>query len=182
MFCLRFGLFILSPNGSMGAVPPCAGLAAWAAWSRVGAGAHLLGYSRYPSENRTGDFRLIRLERLKHPPRFLLGDAATRRRSLQLPTLMVYGFVKVGVQQHQVVIRILTATVFGVPVVPVPTRFGGDCLMTVCAFARPSAVKVRQKMAPDKLSDHFLSLTTLKIYFPLRVTHIRRRFDARPAF
>jgi len=90
--------------------------------------------------------------------------------------------VAVGVQQQQVVIRILAATGFGVPVMPVPARFGGDCRMTMGAFARLSAVKVRQKITSDKLSDHFLLLTMLKIYLPLRFIHFRRRFDAQGAF
>ena len=85
-------------------------------------------------------------------------------------------------QWHQVVIRIFAATVFGLQVMPVSARFGGDCRMTVCAFARLSAVKILQKITSDKLSDHFLLLTTLKTHFPLRVIHIRRRFDARGAF
>jgi len=57
---------------------------------------------------------------------------------------MVYLVVTFGVKQHQVVVRILAAEVFGFDVMSVPSGGFGNRLTTVYAFARLLFVKIRQ--------------------------------------
>jgi hypothetical protein len=61
-----------------------------------------------------------------------------------MQALVVYLIVAIGVQQHQIVVRVRAAEVSGLDVVSIPAGGFGNGLMTVGAFSRLLFVKVCQ--------------------------------------
>ena len=138
--------------------------------------------SRSPSDSRT-PLRTVRETFASYGSN--VSDAcpvslwAARRRCgfCNVQAFVVYLIVAVRVQQHQIVVRVLSAKVFGFDVVPVPSRGFRDRLAAVRAFAGLPRVKVRQQTSPGELSSHFLALATLEIQFVFRVVRVGARFD-----
>ena len=133
--------------------------------------------SRSPSDSRT-PLRTVRETFTSYGSN--VSDAcpvslwAARRRCgfCNVQAFVVYLIVAVRVQQHQIVVRVLSAKVFGFDVVPVPSRGFRDRLTAVRAFAGLPRVKIRQQTSSCELSGHFSTLATLEVQFIFRMVWI----------
>jgi hypothetical protein len=82
-----------------------------------------------------------------------------------MQALVVYLIVAIGVQQHQIVVRVRAAEVSGLDVVSIPAGGFGDRLTAVGAFSRLLFVKVREQTSSGKFFGYFSTDATLKVQF-----------------